>query len=404
MVNLAFRMTLAAAFLAALAASATAADGGKPLPAAATTEAARISPAATAAIERLRAMGGEVRGTMAIIGGRWSGGNDGLTVLRDIPGVKRVVCYGSKINDDAMDQLAVLPELESIEFSGPDISDEGLRRLKKASSLKEISLYSGRMTNAGIRHLADVKTLERVAMGSCKTMDFTDDCFGILARLPRLKALDVIATPNITGKGLEALREAPYLEELDLRRTSVDDNGLKGIQRLTSLQVLNLQQTKVTDAGMPNLAKLKNLRKLDLGRTQVADGGMPYLAKATHLEEFNLSDTRVSDVGIRWLAHLNELKQLRLVGVEITDEGMAVIGDLTRLEGLTLSGCRGVSDRSLLHIRKLTNLRSLVANSTGMTDDGLRTLWNDLPELVITGVTNGFPARKGEPLDRMPKG
>jgi hypothetical protein len=58
-------------------------------------------------------------------------------------------------------------------------------------------------------------------------------------------------------------------------------------------------------------------------------------------------------------------------GGEYTDDGLAVLAHFSELSFLNLSHCRHLTDRSLLHVRGLTWLRTLRLTGTGITDEGL---------------------------------
>ncbi|MHC4407255.1 MAG: hypothetical protein ACYTG0_47200, partial [Planctomycetota bacterium] len=61
-------------------------------------------------------------------------------------------------------------------------------------------------------------------------------------------------------------------------------------------------------------------------------------------------------------------------GGRLDDEVVAVLGDLPNLERVYLEGIDGVTDTSLVHLKKTRNLRTLVIHSRHVTDLGLEHL------------------------------
>ncbi len=78
----------------------------------------------------------------------------------------------------------------------------------------------------------NLETLEEAVMQCPKLQDvslddvpFGDQCFSILAKAPRLDTLALIGGRQITGHGLELLKDLP-LGDLFLQGTALDDEGL----------------------------------------------------------------------------------------------------------------------------------------------------------------------------------
>jgi hypothetical protein len=66
----------------------------------------------------------------------------------------------------------------------------------------------------------------------------------------------------------------------------------------------------------------------------------------------------------------------------VTDEGVAQLVGLTKLQKLTLGGST-ITDRSLLTVRRLTDLRELYVYTTRVTPNGVEDLKLALPQLKI---------------------
>lgn len=62
-----------------------------------------------------------------------------------------------------------------------------------------------------------------------------DECFPVLAKMPKLDMLSLLGCENITGHGLELLTNLP-LKQLFLQRTSLDDEGLAQAAQIKKLE------------------------------------------------------------------------------------------------------------------------------------------------------------------------
>ena len=82
-----------------------------------------------------------------------------------------------------------------------------------------------------------VKQCPKLQDVSLDDVPFGDQCFSILAKAPRLDTLALIRGRQITGHGLELLKELP-LKYLFLQRTALDDEGLFQAAQIKKLENL----------------------------------------------------------------------------------------------------------------------------------------------------------------------
>ena len=64
---------------------------------------------------------------------------------------------------------------------------------------------------------------------------FGDECFPILAQIPKLNMLALLRGKQITGRGLKLLKDLP-LKQLFLQRTALDDEGLYQAAQIKKLE------------------------------------------------------------------------------------------------------------------------------------------------------------------------
>ncbi len=114
-----------------------------------------------------------------------------------------------------------------------------------------------------------------------------------------------------------------------------------------------------------------------------------HLEALPNLERLDLSDTQ--DARLEHLKRLTELKTLVLHGTQVTDAGLVHLKGLTKLEELILWHT-GVTDAGLIHLKGLTNLEYLQLGCTQVSDDGVKQLRQALPDCYI----EYWPAARGK--------
>jgi hypothetical protein len=78
---------------------------------------------------------------------------------------------------------------------------------------------------------------------------------------------------HVAPEALACLKELPWLTELHLCQTDIEDSDLPLITRLHGLRGLDLKGTKITDAGLEQLKSMKSLERLDVRDTFISQAG-----------------------------------------------------------------------------------------------------------------------------------
>ena len=154
-----------------------------------------------------------------------------------------------------------------------------------------------------------------------------------LARLVRwLTKLDLYGCDSIAADTFACLSFLTSLEELNVIRTSINDDGFRAIS--TSLTRL----TKLYLFGC-------NLN--------TAEAGFTCLSSLTSLEELNVRETNISD-----------------------EVFCAISTSLTRLAKLDLRGCRYITADAFACLSFLTLLEDLNVSRTNIPGESLLAIWN----------------------------
>ena len=140
-----------------------------------------------------------------------------------------------------------------------------------------------------------------------------------------LQELDLHKSIYITDKGLESLRGLNRLRFLYIASPGVTGKGLEVIGTLAGLERLVLDGCPIGDEGWEHLRGLKNLHTLALARTKITDRALERLP-ASSLEYLDLSVNAVTDKGIVSLTdRLLRLRRVDLSFTQVSDKGVATL-------------------------------------------------------------------------------
>jgi hypothetical protein len=208
-------------------------------------------------------------------------------------------------------------------------------------------------------------------------------------------------TPNPQVQiALARLANLSWLRDLELHGESAIDSGLAHIRGLTRLEYLQIgwYADGVTDAGVAYLERLRNLKALELQGASMTDEGVAHLGKLSRLEILKIDRNPITDAGPAKLGPLMGLKLLYVGGArqqedeegairtfrsdEITDAGLVHLKGLTELRTLSIEGT-GVTDQGLQHLVGLRKLTDLYVGGARITDVGAKALQRAIPGLRI---------------------
>jgi Leucine-rich repeat (LRR) protein len=241
---------------------------------------------------------------------------------------------------------------------------------------------SGQMTDALLERIAAVDHLTALSLDG--SSDLTDDGLQHLARLPRLRYLN-LGGCAITDRGLEVLRQLPNLEWLNLGWTRITDEGVRHLEGCDNLTTVNLSGTLCGDGGIRALAGKRQLTDFRSGNTvsnaglallhdipafKTWQGGEPRLALTSPDARPNFLMLRgtFTDDGMSQLTGLDGLFALDIDNSQlaITGRALAPLVELPHLTWLAFDA----KDESMAYIAALPHLRFLMCQDTVAGDDG----------------------------------
>ena len=117
--------------------------------------------------------------------------------------------------------LEFVPNIYLLEYQDGAYLCDGNRRVEASLNLETLA-----------EAVHQCPKLQQVAIDDAP---FGDECFPILAQIPKLNMLALLRGKQITGHGLELLKDLP-LKQLFLQHTSLDDEGLSQAAQIKKLE------------------------------------------------------------------------------------------------------------------------------------------------------------------------
>ena len=330
-----------------------------------------------AAVKELSARGGKVKinkfgEVIELDLAKADVGLDQLELLSAFPELNRLTLWGATVTDAAIPLLAKTPNSKHSSLKIPRLPARGFTH----SANSPISRFS---TSAAVpiwmilrwRPSAQMQDLEQLIL---LYNNFSDVGLAHLAKLKKLKVLDLRGCTMVSSEGLRPLAALPNLQRLKLRCPAVDDTGVEILAEFPKLRGLWLEDCSVTDDGALHLARHTKLDELYLFRTYISDDALAALAPMVRLKRLSLRDTAISGSTLNNLtASADTLINLDLSETQTDDAGMSNLANLKKLERLNLWNTQ-IEDAGLAQLKDLTNLRWLNLQNTGMTDVGTAAL------------------------------
>jgi hypothetical protein len=224
-----------------------------------------------------------------------------------------------------------------------------------------------------------------------------DDCFAFLERVE-------LHDSPCTGRVLKRLPELPWIKEVRLIGSQVDDSAVKRLTQLKELKELDFFGTRVTAKGIASLSSLDHLRSLTLAESEVTDETLQGLGSLPQIEELWLIRTHVTSDGLASISNLHNLRELFIrQNPLVVDRGLEHVGRLKNLESLNVYK-NSTSDEGLAALARLKRLKKLWIGPPNVSNDAVRSLSRSLPECSIRAYTTSGPAYFMNGQEEWPRG
>jgi len=281
-------------------------------------------------------------------------------------------------------------QITSVSFRSGWIGDGDLKPLSKLPALRVLDLSHTRITDIAFQDVKNLMSVEDVNLYYSESVG--DGALVIMKNWKKLRSLNLRGT-KVTDLGVAQLAGHPSLESIDVGFSLFTDNGFESIAAIPNLKRVAVGGNKVTDVGLNVLRLLPNLTTVDLAGSQrtdsglwasaVSDKGLETLAQLRHLQDVNLRAHKLTDAGMVQLGKLAELTALDLGLTPISARGLESIAGLGALRRLVLWKCARITDDAVPVLSRMTALKWLDVEDTGLTSQGVERLRAALPGCTV---------------------
>jgi len=253
-----------------------------------------------------------------------------------------------------------------------------------------LDLRSSWVTDSDLREITALPDLTTLNLSLTR---ITDHGMKELKNAPGIEDLDLRYAEQVTDEGISTLRGWKRLRRLNLRGTKITDVTLGHIGGLPTLESLDIGFVQFTDSGLENLALLPNLKELTIGGNKLTDAGLRFLRQLPQLTYLDLSGSQrtdsglwsvsITEPGIDSLATLKELRELRMTGAPISGRWLEKLKGLQKLERLELQDTRRLGDDAVAALASFSNLKWLDLKGSAVTDKGIADLRRQMPKCQV---------------------
>ncbi|NOX55016.1 MAG: hypothetical protein GXP27_11385 [Planctomycetes bacterium] len=273
------------------------------------------------------------------------------------------------LNDELSAKLAGLKKLKSLALTNSIISDSTVKLIADSfPHLKELDLsYNTNLTNGALKEIARLTDLERLTLVQNR---FNDLGTSHLAKLVRLRVLDLRGNMEAGDMTLEVVGQLPRLEVFKHRSSTVSDYGVETLAQSKTLRSLLMQDFGITGQAGQTLAQMESLTELEIFRCQGFTSDGVLALKGMKLTRLKLRDLpAIDDMAMEVFDELPQLKRLELHELaSVTDDGLAHLEALKSLEVLDIWAIPQMTDATIDVIVRLPRLKVLSVRTTGVTD------------------------------------
>lgn len=283
----------------------------------------------------------------------------GLEELAALGELRSLSILDTPVSGLELTRLTGLP-LRSLRLIAPrGIDAEAIAAIAAISGLRSLNLSSFDLESARLEKLGALP-LEELRLGPGSLQD--------LAALSRFPALKILALKPGPGEAPTLLQ----LEELDLSYAAIESPIPEWIARLPRLRALDLTGARgvvCRDLGslIDRLAEGAELKDLSLARTGDPDRDLAKLTRLPGLRVLDLSGSDIDGAELAALAALPILEELRLSDTELCDSDLACLKSFPALRSLSLDGCFRLSKEAIPSLGALPGLRRLNLARSGVS-------------------------------------
>lgn len=137
----------------------------------------------------------------------------------------------------------------------------------------------------------------------------------------------------------------------------------------------------VHDEDVAEVARIATVETLILSGADITDRGLGFAAQLEFLRELSAEDLSVKTLAV--LNRLGDLRRLVLARcTELKDDAISALS-CARLEALVLTGCKGITDKSVPALSAFPRLKEVELTGTSVSPSGVALMRHRRPELKV---------------------
>lgn len=240
-----------------------------------------------------------------------------------------------------------LPKPIELCLSGNAITDEKLRWLIGVP-IRELLLHNcSNLTTASLSIIKDMKGLQVLRLSKCKWVDNH-----VLDNIPAsVQILELSMNPNFNGFGLSKLKETIHTLILQNCHQLTDSDMIQLPCHFKRLE-LNFCN-RFSQSVFMHIGKMDQLLHLSLDDLENKEA-LSHLPQ--QLISLYLADCSLDDSAFELLSKMKNLQELKLSSPNLKGENLSL---LSGLKNLCLSGCKKLSDQTLMPLASSPYLKTL---------------------------------------------
>lgn len=353
----------------------------------------------------------------------------------------------SEVSDTDLDGLSLYPDLQFLNLNGNPLHDAGISRIAHLTHLQELFLGGTGVSVAGFRffsrmshlHTLDLSTpqlspqptsppqerkeLEQRAIQSFskltqirtlrmggRDLQFIPGRLSFLRTWIHLQSLQVpaVSLADVDLQHLSALKELINLD-LSSNRLTLTGEGLRHVS--DTLTTLHLAYDLLSESGFASLPRFRHLKLLNLTATGMRDAHLMQIGELVSLQTLYLSQNPIVGHGLSYLHALEQMETFHLA--ELTsfhplppfqEFQLLNLVSFPKLVELSLDHLPSVTDwTATVLLEHLPKLRILLVGGTQITDEGIRTIVAEHPDLTFLNLVDleKVTARSVPELERL---
>lgn len=172
-----------------------------------------------------------------------------------------------------------------------------------------------------------------------KLIDINDFAFEKILNSPWIGNLDLLGS-GVNNSRLAELSRLPKLFQITVSHTNLDNTGAKGLSHCQNLADVSAGWSNITADAVDSFSRLPKLRHLELSGTQLDSRAMKLLGQKETLEYLRIpSASGITDADFASLENSN-IWRLDIENVAVADEAAAHISKMKKLGYLSIGGTR----------------------------------------------------------------